>query len=140
MINWRRNKIIEYKAQGLDQKEIANILQVSETTISLDLQYLRNETQENIREYTTKELPIQYRVFKRALQNAIQTYWKLSQEAKDDRDKILALEHYIDSHTTLWSLLYGGEDFENNRQFKTKLALAHEQQRQQQQIMESQQQ
>ena len=59
MINWRRNKIIEYKAQGLDQKEIANILQVSETTISLDLQYLRNETQENIREYTTKELPIQ---------------------------------------------------------------------------------
>jgi hypothetical protein len=128
MIAWRRNKIIELKAQGLDQIEIARVLQVSPATITCDLQYMRDEAMQNIREYTTNELPLQYRTFKKALQNAIQTYWKLSQEAKDDRDKIDALEHYIDSHTTLWSLLLGGETYENNRQYKNKMALAYQQQ------------
>jgi hypothetical protein len=51
---------------------------------------------------------------------------KLSQEAKDDHDRIDAMEHYIDSHQTLWSLLIGGEDYENNRQFKNELAIAGE--------------
>lgn len=33
-----------------------------------------------------------------------------SQNAQDNKEKIQALEHYLDSHITLWSLLYGGED------------------------------
>jgi transcriptional regulator len=82
MINWRRNKIIELKAQGLDQTEIARFLQVSPATITYDLKYMRKEAMQNVREYTTNELPLQYKIFKEALQNAIQTYWRLSQEAK----------------------------------------------------------
>jgi hypothetical protein len=39
------------------------------------------------------------------------------------------MEHYIDSHQTLWSLLIGGEDYENNRQFKNELAIAGEKRR-----------
>jgi hypothetical protein len=39
-IQWRRAKILELKSQGLDQREIAQVLQVSPTTITFDLQYL----------------------------------------------------------------------------------------------------
>jgi hypothetical protein len=39
---------------------------------------------------------------------------------------------YIDLHTTLWGLLYGGEKFENARQFENKLAMGYQQQQQQQ--------
>ena len=35
-IGWRRNKIIELKAQGIDQTEIARVLQVSPATITCD--------------------------------------------------------------------------------------------------------
>jgi hypothetical protein len=70
-IQWRRAKILELKSQGLDQREIAQILQVSPTTITFDLQYLRKEARETIREYTTEQLPLQLKTSIVAVQNTI---------------------------------------------------------------------
>ena len=109
-IEWRRAKILELKSQGLDQREMAQVLQVSPTTITFDLQYLRKEARKTISEYTTEQLPLQLRTFMVATQNAIKQYWAISQKAQDNKEKIQALEHYLDCHTQLWTLLYGGED------------------------------
>ena len=108
-IEWRRAKILELKSQGLDQREISQILHVSPTTITFDLQYLRKEARKTIREYTTEQLPLQLRIFMVANQNAIKQYWDISQKAQDNKEKIQALEHYLDCHQLLWTLLYGGE-------------------------------
>ena len=78
MITWRRDKIIELKAQGLDQMEIAKVLQVSPATICSDIQCMRREAMENVKNYTTRELPLQYRVAVRATWNAIKEYWNIS--------------------------------------------------------------
>ena len=109
-IEWRRAKILELKSQGLDQREISQILHVSPTTITFDLQYLRKEARKTIREYTTEQLPLQLRIFMVANQNAIKQYWDISQKAQDNKEKIQALEHYLECHQQLWTLLYGGED------------------------------
>jgi hypothetical protein len=109
-IKWRRAKILELKSQGLDQRDIAQVLHVSPTTITFDLQYLRKQARKTIREYTTEQLPLQLRVFMVANQNAIKQYWDISQKAQDNKEKIQALEHYLDCHQLLWTLLYGGED------------------------------
>ena len=109
-IEWRRVKILELKSQGLDQREISQILHVSPTTITFDLQYLRKEARKTIREYTTEQLPLQLRIFMVANQNAIKQYWDISQKAQDNKEKIQALEHYLECHQQLWTLLYGGED------------------------------
>ena len=53
-LQWRRAKIIEMKAIGLSQIEIARELQVSEASISSDVQYLRKQAKENIKEYVTQ--------------------------------------------------------------------------------------
>jgi hypothetical protein len=45
-----------------------------------------------------------------AVQNAIKQYWDMSQNTKDNREKIQAIEHYLECHKVLWTLLYGGED------------------------------
>ena len=109
-IQRRRAKILELRSQGLDQREMAQVLQVSPTTITFDLQYLRKEAKKTIREYTTEQLPLQLKTFMVATQNAIKQYWDISQKAQDNKEKIQALEHYLDCHTQLWTLLYGGED------------------------------
>ena len=106
-IEWRRAKILELKSQGLDQREISQILHVSPTTITFDLQYLRKQARKTIREYTTEQLPLQLRIFMVANQNAIKQYWDISQKAQDNKEKIQALEHYLDCHQLLWTLLYG---------------------------------
>ena len=45
-----------------------------------------------------------------ANQNAIKRYWDISQKAQDNKEKIQALERYLECHQLLWTLLYGGED------------------------------
>ena len=55
-IEWRRAKIIELKAQGLDQREIAQILRVTPALISIDLREMRNKAMENVEEYTSKNI------------------------------------------------------------------------------------
>jgi hypothetical protein len=41
-----------------------------------------------------------------ANQNAIKQYWDISQKAQDNKEKIQALEHYLDCHQLRWTLLY----------------------------------
>jgi hypothetical protein len=45
------------RAKGMSQIEIAHKLQVSEASISSDMQYLRNQAKEFIKEYVTEHLP-----------------------------------------------------------------------------------
>jgi transcriptional regulator len=52
-IEWRRSEVVELRARGMSQEEIAHELQVSETSISLDMQYLRSQAKESIKEYAT---------------------------------------------------------------------------------------
>jgi hypothetical protein len=42
-----------------------------------------------------------------ANQNAIKQYWDISQKAQDNKEKIQALERYLECHQLLWTLLYG---------------------------------
>ena len=42
--------------------EIAHELQISRTSITSDIQYLREQAKESIKEYTTEYLPEQYQV------------------------------------------------------------------------------
>lgn len=94
-IQWRRAKILELKSQGLDQREMAQLLQVSPATITFDSQYLRKEARKTIREFTTRELPLQFRVAIKATWNAVKEYWNISQKAEDNREKMQALEQYL---------------------------------------------
>ena len=59
-IEWRRSKVIELRARGMNQIEIAHELQVSKQSISSDMQYLRKQAKESIKEYVTEHLPEQY--------------------------------------------------------------------------------
>jgi orotate phosphoribosyltransferase-like protein len=93
-IEWRRAKILELKSQGLDQREISQILHVSPATITFDLQYLRDNARENVRDYTTKQFPLQFKVFLVAIQIAMKQFWNISQNAQDNKEKMQALEHY----------------------------------------------
>jgi orotate phosphoribosyltransferase-like protein len=47
-IEWPKSKVLELKSQGLDQREIAQRLQVSPTLISFDMKFMRKEDLKNI--------------------------------------------------------------------------------------------
>ena len=59
-LQWRRNKVLELFSQGHSQPEIATILQVGLGTVSRDIQYLREQAQENLKTHINDKLPEEY--------------------------------------------------------------------------------
>jgi hypothetical protein len=104
-IEWRRFKVIEMRAKGMSQIEIARELQVSEASISLDMQYLRNQAKRTIKEYVTEHLPEQYQVCLTALDTILKNAFVIMQRSNDNREKIQAMELFKDTHLTKLELL-----------------------------------
>ena len=90
-IDWRRNKVQELSSQGHSQREIAQILQVSNGTVNRDLSYLRQQAKSNIRRYIDERLPKEYEKCLVGLTAILREAWSTSQQAEDKREKIQAL-------------------------------------------------
>jgi hypothetical protein len=104
-LQWRRAKIIEMRAIGLSQIEIARELQVSEASVSSDMQYLRKQAKENIKEYVTQHLPEQYQVCLSALDTILKNTFVILQKSQDNREKLAAMELFKDTHLVKLELL-----------------------------------
>lgn len=91
MIDWRRNKVLELSSQGNNQVDIANILQVSEPTVSRDLSHLKKQAKTNIKKYINERLPEEYEKCLVGLTSILKEAWTTSQQTDDKREKIQAL-------------------------------------------------
>jgi predicted transcriptional regulator len=104
-LQWRRSKVIELRTRGMSQTEIARELQVSEASISLDMQYLRSQAKESIKEYVTEHLPEQYQVCLTALDEIIKRVFDILENSHDNREKLQAMELFKDTHLVKLELL-----------------------------------
>jgi transposase len=104
-LEWRRSKVVEMRARGMSQIEIAHELQVSKQSISSDVQYLRNQAKESIKEYVTEHLPEQYEVCLSALDTILKHAFDILETADDNREKLQALELFKDTHLVKLELL-----------------------------------
>ena len=91
-LEWRRSKVVELRARGLSQTEIARELQVSKASISLDMQYLRTQAKESIKEYAIEYLPEQYQVCLTALDVIIKRAFDILETSSYNREKLQAME------------------------------------------------
>ena len=90
-VEWRRRQVFELSSKGQSQIEIASILQISESTISRDLDYLREQSKENIRKYIDERLPEEYEKCLVGLNAITKEAWNTAQQTEDKREKIQAL-------------------------------------------------
>jgi hypothetical protein len=112
-LEWRRSKVVEMRTRGLSQTEIARELQVSKASISLDIQYLRSQAKESIREYVTEHLPEQYQVCLTALDTIIKRAFDILETSPDNREKLQAMELFKDTHLVKLELLSNATTIDN---------------------------
>ena len=93
------------RSRGLSQIEIAHELQVSKASISSDMQYLRKQAKESIKEYVTEHLPEQYQICLCALDTILNHAFEILQSAHDNREKLQAMELFKDTHLVKLELL-----------------------------------
>jgi predicted transcriptional regulator len=90
-VEWRRRQVFDLSSKGQSQTEIARTLQISESTISRDLDYLREQAKANIKRYIDERLPEEYEKCLVGLTAILREAWTTSQQAQDKREKIQAL-------------------------------------------------
>src|ERR687887_1992560 len=89
----------------MSQTEIARELQVSEASISSDMQYLRSQAKESIKEYVTEHLPEQYQVCLTALDAIIKRSFEILETTDDNREKLQVMELFKDTHLVKLEIL-----------------------------------
>jgi BMFP domain-containing protein YqiC len=104
-LEWRRAKVVEMRARGMSQIEIAHELQVSKQSISSDVQYLRSQAKESIKGYVTEHLPEQYQVCLTALDTILRHTFDILETLDDNREKLQAMELFKDTHLVKLELL-----------------------------------
>jgi predicted transcriptional regulator len=90
-IDWRRSKVQELSSQGHSQREIAQMLQVSNGTVNKDLFILRQQAKSNIKRYIDERLPEEYEKCLVGLNAITREAWNAAQNTEDKREKIQAL-------------------------------------------------
>ena len=104
-LQWRRAKVLEMRSRGLSQIEIAHELQVSKASISSDMQYLRYQAKESIKQYVTEYLPEQYQICLTALDTILKNAFEILQTSDDNREKLQAMQLFKDTHLVKLELL-----------------------------------
>ncbi len=104
-VEWRRSQVFELSCKGLNQVEIARKLQIHESTISRDLDYLREQSKENLRKYVDEKLPEEYQKCLVGLTSILKEAWKTAEQSEDVREKIQALSLVKDCYGMKLELL-----------------------------------
>jgi IS30 family transposase len=114
-------KVVEMRARGMSQTEIARELQVSKASISLDMQYLRYQAKESIKEYVTEHLPEQYQICLTALDIMLKHAYEILETSDDNREKLQAMELFKDTHLIKLELLSNATTIDSSLNY-TRLA------------------
>src|SRR5919199_2669709 len=80
---------------------------------SPDIQYLRSQAKESIKEYTTEYLPEQYQVCLSALDTILKHAFEILQTTDDNREKLQAMQLFKDTHLVKLELLSNATMIDN---------------------------
>ena len=94
MVDWRRNKVQQLLVRGYSQWDVAEELQIDQSTVSRDIQYLRQNAQENLQKHIQQKLPEEYQRCLTGMNQVLKLSWQI---ANSDRQN--GQEHNDNSNT-----------------------------------------
>jgi hypothetical protein len=107
-LEWRRNKVNELSIKGFGLTDISKMLQIPKTTISRDIEFLKQEAKETIRNHIQEKLPYEYSKCIQGLEEIIKEGWIIAATADkkgDSREKLQSLALIKDTYNTKMDLL-----------------------------------
>jgi hypothetical protein len=107
-IEWRRNKVLHRLTMGWSQAEIAKELQLHPSTISLDVQYLKEQAKEELQTHISERLPFEYTRAMTGMNNVLKRASEILDQATDNKIKLEAMKLLIDLYKSVMSLATDG--------------------------------
>jgi predicted transcriptional regulator len=92
MVDWRRNKVQQLLVRGYSQRDVAEELQIDQSTVSRDVQYLRQQAQANLQKHIQQKLPEEYQRCLTGMNQVLKLSWQIAnnnnQNDQDHSDNI----------------------------------------------------
>src|ERR687895_37479 len=108
MIEWRRNKVLHRLTMGWSQAEIAKELQLHPSTISLDVQYLKEQAKKELEIHISDRLPFEYTRAVNGMNNVLKRVSELLDQAADSKTKMECLKVQMELYRSIMSLASDG--------------------------------
>jgi transposase len=90
-IEWRRAKVLELSSQGYSEREIAEKLQLlTHVTVHRDIQYLRQQAQENLQKHIHEIVPEEYQRCMVGMKRNLKQTLEIAETAADSKTKLQA--------------------------------------------------
>jgi uncharacterized Zn ribbon protein len=96
MIEWRRNKVQQLLVQGHSQWDIADELKIDQSTVSRDIQCLRQQAQENLKTHIQNKLPEEYERCLTGMNRVLKLSWQIANNNNNVRQNS---QDYNDSNS-----------------------------------------
>lgn len=119
-LEWRRNKVNELSIKGFGLTEISRMLSIPKSTISRDIEYLREAANETIKNHIQKKLPYEYSKCIQGLEEIIKESWIIlaqSEKLGNTKDKLQSLALIKDTYNTKMDLLTNASLLQNSINF-----------------------
>ena len=87
-LKWRRTKVQELLVKGYNNYEIADTLQIPRYTVTKDIQYLRQQAQDNLQEQIQERLPEEYQNCLTGINRVLRLALDIAEKATTADDKI----------------------------------------------------
>jgi predicted transcriptional regulator len=78
MVDWRRNKVQQLLVRGYSQWEVAEELQIDQSTVSRDTQYLKQRAQESLKSHIQDRLPQEYHRCLTGINQVLKLGWQIA--------------------------------------------------------------
>ena len=114
----RLSKVLMFHSKGYSQSEIAQKLNVNQSTVSRDLAEIRKKTRNTLDLYVKEEIPNEFQIYISGLNQIIKTLWEMVDDEENAKitmkDKAYLLSLLMQCYTKRIEMLVGGPDSKMN--------------------------
>ncbi|MGC2483083.1 MAG: helix-turn-helix domain-containing protein [Nitrososphaeraceae archaeon] len=107
-IEWRRIKVLELASAGYNQTEICQKLQLDKSTVNRDIQFLRQQAQENLQKHIHETVPEEYQKCMTGMKLILKQTLEIADTAADPKTKLQARAIANDCYKYIMDLTTNG--------------------------------
>ena len=106
----RLSRIISLYSKGLTQSEIASEIGIDQSTVSRELQFMKQEAKKKIERYLNEDILFEYLRYIAGSNEVTKHLWELVQNEENAKDKMNALSLLMQCYNKRLQILIGGPE------------------------------